>query len=89
MTTQVVFNIDPKIKARAMRRAKKEGIPFAAILKMATKAFADGRFSLDVVDEEVRPEKLRLWERISREYDKGRGRRFASAKEAMEYFESL
>jgi len=56
---------------------------------MATKAFADGRLSLDIVEEEVRPEKLKLWERISEGYDKGNGRRFASAKEAMEYIEDL
>lgn len=89
MTTQVVFNIDPKIKARAMKRAKKEGVPFAVILKMATKAFAEGRFSLDIVDGEVRPEKLKLWEQQSRLVEQGKGRRFASAKEAMEYVENL
>ncbi|MEK7509780.1 MAG: hypothetical protein AAB605_03650 [Patescibacteria group bacterium] len=88
MTTQVVFNVDAKIKARAMQRAKREGVPFAAVLKYATKAFADGAFSLEIV-EEVRPEKLRLWERISREYDKGKGRRFASAKEAMKFVANL
>ena len=72
-----------------MRRAKREGVPFSSVLKMATKAFADGRLSLDIVEEEVRPEKLKLWERISEGYDKGNGRRFASAKEAMEYIEDL
>ena len=41
MTTQIVFNIDPKIKAQAMKRAKREGVPFSAVLKMATKAFAE------------------------------------------------
>ena len=90
MTTQIVFNIDPKVKARAMKRAKMKGIPFASVLKLATSAFAEGRLDLDVVDnEEVRLEKLKLWERISREYDKGKGRRFTSAKEAMEFVENL
>ena len=88
MTTQVVFNIDPKIKARAMARAKREGVPFATVLKCATKAFAEGRFSLDIV-EEIRPEKLKLWEQQSRLVEQGKGRRFASAKEAMEYVENL
>lgn len=89
MTTQVVFNVDSKIKAKAMKRAKQKGIPFAAVLKLATKAFAEGRVDFDLVEEEVRPEKLKLWERISREYDKGKGRRFASAKEATAYFNNL
>lgn len=89
MMTQIVFNVDPKIKAKAMKRAKRDGIPFASVLKLATKAFAEGRFSLDVVEEEVRPEKLKLWGRISKEYDKGKGRRFASAKEAIKYIEDL
>ena len=88
MTTQIVFNIDPKVKARAMKRAKSEGIPFSAILKVMTKGFADGRFSLDI-EERVRPEKLRLWERQSRLVEQGKGRRFASAKEAMEFVENL
>lgn len=64
MMTQVVFNIDPKIKAQAMRRAKKEGVPFAAVLKLATKAFADGRFSVDIT-EEIRPEKIKLQKKYS------------------------
>ena len=88
MNTQVVFNLDAKVKAKAMKRAKAEGVPFSSILKMAAKNFADGNLSIDLV-EEIRPEKLRLWERISQEYDKGKGRRFASAKDAMKYIEDL
>ena len=89
MNSQVVFNVDAKVKARAMRRAKREGVPFASILKLATKAFADGRFSLDVVEKEIRPEKLRLWERQSRLFERGKGKRFASAKKAMKYVENF
>lgn len=88
MTTQVVFNVDSKIKAKAMKRARKEGIPFAAVLKMATKAFAEGRFSIDVV-EEVRPEKLKLWERESRAVEQGKGRHFSSIQEFREYWRKL
>lgn len=88
MTTQVVFRIDPKVKAQAMRRAKDIGVPFASVMKFATKAFAEGRFSLKLV-EEIRPEKLKLLERESRRIDQGKGRRFASVKEAREYIENL
>ena len=85
----VIFNIDPKIKVRAMKRAKEQGVPFASVLKSATKAFAEGRFSMELVEEDIRPEKLRLLERQSRLLDQGKGRRFSSAKEATEYIESL
>lgn len=52
MTTQIVFNIDAKVKAKAMQRAKREGIPLASVLKMATKAFADGTLSVEMVGSE-------------------------------------
>lgn len=54
MTTQVVFRIDPKIKEKAMKRAKKDGVPFAVVLKMLSRAFAEGRISVDV----TRPERF-------------------------------
>jgi len=88
MTTQVVFNIDPKVKARAMQRAKREGIPFASVLKLAAKAFAEGQFSVGIVDE-LLPQKMRLLERESRLLDKGRGRRFSSVKDAVAFVENL
>ena len=88
MTEQIVFNIDSKVKAQAMRRAKRDGIPFSAVLKLATKAFADGRFSVDIA-EEITPQKMKLLERESRLIDQGKGRRFASVKEARAFIESL
>ena len=53
MTTQVVFNIDPKIKAKAMKRAKREGVPFSSFLKMATEKFAEGEYSIGIIPREV------------------------------------
>ena len=52
MTTQIVFTIDPRVKAQAMKRAKQAGVPFASVLKLATKAFAEGRFSVNITPEE-------------------------------------
>ena len=86
--SQVIFNLDPKIKAKAMKRAKSQGVPFSAYLKKAAQAFAEGRASLEF-EERVRPEKLKLWEKALREVDRGGGRRFNSAKEAIEYVENL
>lgn len=88
MATQVVFNMDPKVKARAMKRAKAQGIPFSSVLNFAAKAFADGDFSVGMVAE-IRPEKMKLLEREARASDAGKGRRFASAREAAEYLLSM
>ena len=88
MNTQVVFNIDRKIKARAMKRAKSEGIPFSSMLKMATKAYATGDFSIGFV-EEVYPHKLRLWEKESKLMDEGKGTRLKSMSEYRDFVKSL
>ncbi len=53
MTSQVVFNIDSKIKAKAMKRAKEEGVPFASFLKMATQKFAEGELGITLVRREI------------------------------------
>jgi hypothetical protein len=60
MVTQVVFNMDPKVKAHAMKRAKAQGIPFSSVLNFAAKSYADGDFSIGII-EEVRPGKLPLF----------------------------
>ena len=88
MNSQVVFNVDSKTKAQAMRRARSEGILFAAVLKLATKAFADGKFSIDIVGE-ITPQKKKLLERESRLIDQGKGRRFVSVKDARAFIENL
>ncbi|MEK9154301.1 MAG: hypothetical protein AAB798_02410 [Patescibacteria group bacterium] len=87
-TTQIVFNINTAVKARAMKRAKREGMPFASVLKMATKAFADGTFSVGLI-EEIRPEKLRLWERESRLMDQGKGAHFNTMEDFRAHIASL
>ena len=88
MTTQIVFNIDSKIKAKAMKRAKSEGVPFALYLRQAAEDFAEGKRGMAIVDE-IRPEKLALWERESKLFDQGKGLRFKSWKAARKYIESL
>ena len=88
MTTQIVFNIDRKIKARAMERAKREGIPFASVLKLAAKAFAEGRLSVDVIDA-IDPRRMKMLERHSRLLDVGKGRRLGTMKAFRSYIRSL
>jgi antitoxin component of RelBE/YafQ-DinJ toxin-antitoxin module len=86
-----VFNIDKKIKDKAMKRAKSKGVPFASVLKFATKAFADGRLTVDIVEPE------RFNKKTAREIraalrDAKQGKNvisFKSAKEMDDYLLSL
>lgn len=52
MNTQVIFNLDKKLKERAMKKAQNQGIPFGAVLKLATQAFVDGDFSIGIISKE-------------------------------------
>lgn len=52
MVTQVIFKIDKKLKDKAMAKAQNEGIAFASVLKLATKAFVDGYLTLGLVGSE-------------------------------------
>jgi len=91
MTTQVVFNIDPKVKARAMKRAKSEGVPFASVLKFATKAFADGRLTVDIgAPERFNAKTSRELRAALRDAEKGKNIiSFKNAKEMDDYLRSF
>lgn len=52
MTTQVVIKFDKKVKDQAMKRAKREGIPFDAVMNIAARAYAQRRFHIDGTQEE-------------------------------------
>lgn len=52
MESQVIFKIDKKLKDKAMQRAQAEGVPLASVLKMATKAFADGQLTMGFIGTE-------------------------------------
>jgi len=88
MTSQVVFTLDSKIKAKAMKRAKEAGVPFASYLRQAAEDFAEGKAKMGIVPE-ILPEKMRLLERESRLLDKGKGRRFSSLKDARAFIDRL
>ena len=92
MTTQVIFKIDKKLKAQAMKKAQKEGLPFGVVLKLATKAFVDGNLNVGLVKEE------RFNAKTAREIDQAikdikAGRNlspvFTSAKEMDEHLSKL
>lgn len=50
MTNKMIFNVDSKIKERAMRKAQQDGVSFSTILKLATKAYAEGKLRLSISD---------------------------------------
>jgi len=88
MTTQIVFTIDPKIKAAAMQRAKREGIPFASFLKIATEAFATGEYGIGIIRREVPNTKTaRILLAARSDFKKGKNisPAFRSGKEMDEY----
>ena len=73
MTTQVVFNIDKKLKNEAMRKARSFGLPFSSVLNMATRAFVDGKMSIEMVDAEPFNAKTRkTLTRILKDVDQGK-----------------
>lgn len=88
MVTQIVFNIDPKIKAKAMKRAKREGVPFASFLKMATEAFAEGTYGMGIVRTEIpNAATARALRAASADFKKGKNISpvFSSGKEMDDY----
>lgn len=52
MTSQVIFKIDKKLKDQAMKKARNEGIPFASVLKLATKAYVEDHITLGLIGSE-------------------------------------
>jgi antitoxin component of RelBE/YafQ-DinJ toxin-antitoxin module len=91
MTTQIVFNIDPAVKAKAMKRAKHLGVPFASVLKMATKAFAEGKFNVEMVPEEkFNPKTRRIIDAALRDIEQGKNlKTFKSQKDLDDYLLSI
>lgn len=53
MVSQIVFTLDSKIKAKAMKRAKSVGIPLASYLRQAAEDFAEGKVGMAIVRAEV------------------------------------
>lgn len=51
MTTRVIFNTDKKLKAAAMRKAKRQGLTYSAVLNLATRAYVNNDLKIDLVGE--------------------------------------
>ena len=92
MVSQIVFTLDSKIKAKAMKRAKSAGIPFAAYLRQAAEDFAEGKTSMAIVRAEIPNAKTaRILRAASEDIRKGRNLSpaFTSADDATNYLNSL
>lgn len=88
MTNKMIFNVDSKIKERAMKQAQQDGVPFSIVLKLATKAYADGRLRLSISDvpsfnEATRKEIKQALEDIKR--GKNLSPAFTNARDAVAY----
>lgn len=51
MTSQVIVNVDRKIKDLAMNRAKTQGIPLSTVIRSAVSSYADGRTEFGIVEK--------------------------------------
>lgn len=74
MTTQVLFRVDPRVKEKAVQRARREGVPLGVVLKFATNAYANGELHLAVTSTSEIPnaKTARLLAEIDRDIKAGR-----------------
>ncbi len=85
MISQVIFKIDKKLKDQAMKKAQKDGLPFASVLKFATKAFVDGHLEVGFV-ESLNPKTRRELSKISKDFAAGKNiLKFKSVEEMKSY----
>lgn len=73
MTTQVIFKIDPVIKAKAQIKAKKHGSTYSAFLQQATYAFIEGDLGLGLIDRpKLNKKTVRELKKISQDIKEGK-----------------
>ena len=92
MTRQVIFKIDEKLKDRAMKKARKEGIAFASVLKLATQAYVDGALEVQLVAQpKLNAKTRRELQGISEDNRQGRNLSpsFDNAKDAIAFLKSF
>ena len=91
MTTQVIFKIDKKLKKKAMAKAQNQGIAFASVLKLATKAFVDGDLTLELVgSKKFNAKTSREIKGALRDIDQGKNisPSFTSARDAIKFLKT-
>lgn len=91
MITQVIFKIDKKMKEKAMAKAQHDGISFASVLKLATKAFVEGDLTLGLVgSEKFNAKTAREVKSALKDISQGKNLSlgFTSAKNAIEFLKT-
>jgi hypothetical protein len=71
-----------------MKRAQREGLPFGAVLKLATKAFVDGTFGVGLIsNEKFNDSTAKSIKMALKDIKNGKNLSlsFSSAKEAVAY----
>ena len=86
MNSQVVFTVNAKTKARAMQRAKREGVPFASVLKFATKEFAEGRLSVGIIPERFNEKTAKEVREALRDIEQGKNILSFKSDKAMDKY---
>lgn len=91
MTSQVIFKIDKKLKEKAMAKAQHQGIAFASVLKLATKAFVEGDLALGLVgSEKFNAKTAREVKRALKDISRGKNLSsgFTSTKDAIKFLKA-
>lgn len=91
MTSQVIFKMDTKLKERAMKKARREGLPFSTVLNRMVKAYIDEDYYLELVPKVFNEKTRRELAQSLKEIDRGEGLSpgFTNAKDAIAYLNSL
>ena len=91
MTSQVIFKVDKTLKHQAMKKARREGIAFSSVLKLATRAFVEGALDVGLVGIEkfnaaTKKEVQRVLKDIKNR--KNISPRFGTSREAIAYLDA-
>jgi len=92
MNTQVIFKMDKKLKERAMKKARAEGIPFSFVLTLATKSFVEGRIAIEAVQRPTLNDKTRkILDRVLKDIKDGKNLSpaFTNMKDMDAYLNAL
>ncbi|MDO8490220.1 MAG: hypothetical protein Q7S47_02270 [bacterium] len=90
-TSPVIFQLDTKLKQRAMKKAHNEGLPFASVMKYAARAFVDGNLEVGLLPERFNESTRKRIQSALKDAKQGKNLspKFKSAKEAMKYLDSM
>ncbi|MEI7719828.1 MAG: hypothetical protein WCI89_01300 [bacterium] len=53
MNVKVIFNTNKKLKEAAMKKARKEGLTYSAVLNIATEAYVGDRLKITALEQHL------------------------------------